>query len=118
MVSCTGGSAPTPTPPPQPQSCTNLQGVEFFCAPGSSCCGGMCTLPGGVCCTNDFGTQFTCASGNQCCGGGCQAPGSKCCDDNGQKFPLPSSLSCPGETDDSLVCTNPEGVTFPCAQGD
>lgn len=116
MVTCSsnGGSEPTPSP----KKCINPEGVEFFCGSDSGCCGGMCTLPGGVCCTSDFGSQFTCASGSQCCGGGCQAPGSKCCNSDGQKFPLPASLPCPGETPTSQVCVNGQGTQFFCAEGD
>lgn len=94
--------------------CSNRNGDKFLCGPDSSCCGDVCSAPGGVCCVNEWGNNFVCGKDSTCCGNSCAAPGSKCCSNNGVEFPVTASTLCPGEDASSVKCTNRHGHNFAC----
>lgn len=93
--------------------CTNRDGAKFLCGAESSCCGDVCSAPGGTCCQNDAGSDFVCAAGDSCCGNACASAGSKCCDNHGVKYPVSQSTLCAGEST-SIECRNRHGNYFWC----
>lgn len=93
--------------------CVGTQGQHFVCGKGSTCCGDLCAAPGDTCCQG-VSHNFVCCAGNGCCGNSCLAPGSKCCDGKGLPYPVTIDTKCAGSG--QVVCHNPAGHEFLCAQ--
>merc|ERR550532_2592141 len=59
------------------RTCRNVNGDEFECGEGQTCCGNACKAPEDKCCVNADNYKFPCHG--SCCGNACAAPQSKCC---------------------------------------